>query len=90
MPCALADFAHHTKDILRAFPPTMRSLAVCAARDDWPLTPVRKNCARGLQSHEVEEELTPKINHPAPGIFHLAVWRRFQNAFFDVVRDLIA
>src|SRR5437764_13460105 len=42
------------------------------------------------QSDEIQQKLAPKIDHPAPRIFHLAVGRGFQDAFLDIVRDLIA
>ena len=43
-----------------------------------------------LHSHEIEEELAPKIKHPAPGIFYFAVGHLGEHAGGDVVRDLIA
>ena len=43
-----------------------------------------------LQPHQVQQELAPEINHPAPGIFDFAAAGRFQHALLDVVRDLVA
>src|SRR5688572_16314801 len=39
---------------------------------------------------EIQEKLAPEINHSAPGILYLTLGRRFQDAFLDVVRDLVA
>src|SRR6476660_2396630 len=43
-----------------------------------------------LQAHQIDQELAPKVNHPAPGIFHVACSGLLENAFVNVVRDLIA
>ena len=43
-----------------------------------------------LQTHQIDQELAPEINHAAPGIFHVARSSLFQNAFVNVVRDLVA
>ena len=43
-----------------------------------------------LQAHEIDQELAPKVNHPAPGIFHVACSGLLENAFVNVVRNLIA
>ena len=43
-----------------------------------------------LQSHQIDQELAPKVNHPAPGIFHVACSGLLQNAFVNVVSDLVS
>ncbi len=43
-----------------------------------------------LQPHPIEQELAPKVNHAAPGIFHLAISSRREHALLDVVGDLRA
>ena len=43
-----------------------------------------------LQAHQIDQELAPKVNHPAPGIFHVACSGLLENAFVNVVRDLVA
>src|SRR4026208_816369 len=43
-----------------------------------------------LQPHEIDKKLAPKVNHPAPGIFHVACSGLLENAFMNVVRNLIA
>jgi hypothetical protein len=43
-----------------------------------------------LQPYQIDQELAPEIKHPAPGIFYVACGRLFENAFMNVVRDLIA
>jgi len=43
-----------------------------------------------LQPHQVDQKLAPEIKHPAPGIFYLARRRLFENAFMNVVRDLVS
>ena len=43
-----------------------------------------------LQPYEIDQKLAPKVNHPAPGIFHIACCGLLQNAFVNVVRDLVA
>ena len=43
-----------------------------------------------LQPHEIDEKLAPEIEHPAPGIFYVACCRLFENAFMNVVRNLVA
>ena len=42
-----------------------------------------------LQPHEIEQELAPKINHPAPGIFYVTAGSLLEHALVDVVRNLI-
>ena len=42
-----------------------------------------------LQPHEIDQKLAPKVNHPAPGIFHVACSGLLENAFVNVVRDLV-
>ena len=42
-----------------------------------------------LQAHEIDKKLAPKINHTAPGIFHVACRGLLENAFVNVVRDLV-
>ena len=43
-----------------------------------------------LQAHQIDKKLTPKVNHSAPGIFHVAGSGLLENAFVNVVRDLVA
>src|SRR5438067_2531533 len=43
-----------------------------------------------LQPDQIDQKLTPKINHAAPGIFNVACRRLFKDAFMNVVRDLVA
>ena len=43
-----------------------------------------------LQPHQIDQKLAPKVNHPAPGIFHVACSGLLENAFVNVVRDLVA
>jgi len=43
-----------------------------------------------LQAHQIDQELAPKVNHPAPGVFHVASSGLLENAFVNVVRDLVA
>ena len=45
---------------------------------------------RKLQAHQIDQKLAPEIKHPAPGIFYVACGCLFENAFMNVVRDLIA
>jgi hypothetical protein len=58
--------------------PIMRSLASL------------RTTQRELQPHQINQELAPKIEHPAPGIFYVARCRLFENALVNVMRDLIA
>src|SRR4029077_9489005 len=39
---------------------------------------------------QIHQELAPKINHPAPGIFHIACGGLLEDPFVNVVRDLVA
>ena len=43
-----------------------------------------------LQPDEIDKKLAPKVNHPAPRIFHVACSGLLENAFMNVVRNLIA
>src|SRR5439155_14978886 len=43
-----------------------------------------------LQPYQIDQELAPKINHPAPGIFYIACRGLLEHALGDVMRDLIA
>src|SRR3982750_2434334 len=43
-----------------------------------------------LQSHEIDKKLAPKINHPAPRIFDVACSGLLENAFVNVMGNLIA
>src|SRR6476660_9967303 len=43
-----------------------------------------------LQAHQIDQKLAPKVNHPAPGIFHVACSGLLENAFVNVMRDLVA
>ena len=42
-----------------------------------------------LQAHQINQELAPKVNHSAPRIFHVACGSLLQDAFVNVVRDLV-
>src|SRR5438270_13145048 len=44
---------------------------------------------RHSKPNEIEQELAPEINHSSPRIFHFAVGRGFEDAFLNVMRDLI-
>lgn len=50
---------------------------------------VLRHCFLALKPDEVDQELAPKIEHPAPGIFHFPIGCLFENALVDVMRDLI-
>jgi hypothetical protein len=39
---------------------------------------------------QIDQKLAPEINHPAPGVFYVARRRLFENAFMNVVRDLVS
>src|SRR5262249_18635880 len=43
-----------------------------------------------LQSHQIDQKLTPKIDHAAPGILHVSRSGLLEDAFVNVVRDLVA
>jgi hypothetical protein len=58
--------------------PTVRSLAL-----------LRMTLSE-LQPHEIDQKLAPKVEHSAPGIFYVARCRLFENAFMNVVRDLVS
>jgi len=45
--------------------------------------------AERLQTHQIDQKLAPKVNHAAPRIFDIACSGLFQNAFVNVMRDLI-
>src|ERR1700757_1055987 len=59
-------------------PPTVKSLPALGMTN------------RKLQSHEIDQKLTPKIDHPAPGIFHVSCGGLFEDAVVNVVQDLVA
>ena len=48
------------------------------------------NTPMPLEPHQIEQELQPKIKHSAPGIFYIAASGLPENAFRDIVCDLIA
>ncbi len=43
-----------------------------------------------LQPHQIDQKLAPEVYHPAPGIFHVSCGGLFEDAFVNVVRDLVA
>ena len=53
-------------------------------------TPVFQTAALQSKPHQIEQELQPKIKHSAPGIFYIAASGLPENAFRDIVCDLIA
>jgi hypothetical protein len=47
-------------------------------------------CSSRLQPHQIDQKLAPKINHPTPGVSYVACCGLFENAFMNIVRDLVA
>ena len=43
-----------------------------------------------LESDQIDQELAPKINHSAPGIFYVACGGLLEDALVNVMCDLIA
>src|ERR1051326_1359778 len=43
-----------------------------------------------LQPHQIDQELAPQVNHPTPGILHVARRSLLENTFVNVMRDLVA
>src|SRR5437667_9857461 len=61
---------------------------------DYPTLRLRDRCPRDdteeLQPHQVDQKLTPKVNHAAPGVFNISGRGLFKNSFMNVVCDLVA
>src|SRR5262249_19387605 len=56
----------------------------------WPSQPSWLTSKHSLQPHQIDQKLAPKVNHAAPGVFHVARSGLLQNALVNVVRDLVA